>query len=145
MSLSPPYSPKCCQHVYVVPVKAMFFLCDCLCDQPYPTYSAILGMRAHSHYSLDAQTGTVESRSRGEIPCSLEGTKYRFPSQMCHDYPLELLCTDPTHIKQQSHYTVVLPEPREDCYLQAFFVLQFCVTFPAFRLINLLPDTQDFT
>lgn len=86
-------SPKCCQHVHMVVIKAMLFLCHCLCNQPYPAHAASLGMCAHTHCSLDVQTGAVESRPRGGIPCSLEGTKYWFPSQTCHDYPLELLCT----------------------------------------------------
>lgn len=100
MSLFSSSSPQCCQHVYVMPVKAMVFLCQCRCDQPYPTYSAILGLCAHC--SLDVQTGAVESRPRGRIPCSLQGTKYGFSSQICNAFPLELLCKGPTLLKQHS-------------------------------------------
>ena len=67
--------------------RQCFFLCDGLCDQLYPTYSAISGMCTQSCYGLDMQTGAVTRKSRGDTPCTSKATRYRFPSQILHYYP----------------------------------------------------------
>lgn len=104
-------------------------------------------MCAQSHYWLDVQKGTVASRLRGEIPCTLEATRYRFPSQIRHDYPTGITpygSNSDSHKTPVLHYTIVLPEAREHpvIFKPSFSFHSVCHS-PAFILTHLLPATQD--